>query len=55
MGLDNQGILAGLSPEEILARKEMEGGVQYDDPFIPESNVMQTPTREDLEARQILL
>ena len=52
MGLDNQGILAGLSPEEILARKEMEGGVQYDDPFIPESNVIQTPTREDLEARQ---
>jgi hypothetical protein len=52
MGLDNQGILAGLSPEEILARKEMEGGVQYDDPFIPESSVIQTPTREDLEARQ---
>ena len=52
MGLDNQGILAGLSPEEILARKEMEGGVQYDDPFIPELPVIQTPTREDLEARQ---
>lgn len=36
MGRENQGILGGLSPEEILARKEMEGGIQYDDPFIPE-------------------
>ena len=35
MGLEDQGFLGGLSPEEILARKEMQGGVQYDDPFIP--------------------
>jgi hypothetical protein len=37
MGKENQGILTGLSPEEILSRKEMEGGVKYDDPFVPES------------------
>ena len=37
MGKENQGILTGLSPEEILSRKEMEGGVKYDDPFIPEA------------------
>ena len=49
---DEIGILQGLSPEDILARKEMEGGIVYDDPFIPESPVSQTPTREDLEARQ---
>ena len=49
---DEIGILQGLSPEDILARKEMEGGIVYDDPFIPESPVIQTPTREDLEARQ---
>ena len=41
MGRDNQGILGGLSPEEILARKEMEGGVQYDDPFVPESPIIE--------------
>ena len=28
--------LRGISPEEILARKEMAGGIKYDDPFIPE-------------------
>ncbi len=52
MNPDEIGILQGLSPEEILARKEREGGIVYDDPFIPESPVVQTPTREDLEARQ---
>jgi hypothetical protein len=36
MGRNDQGFLGGLSPEEILAKKEMEGGVHYDDPFIPE-------------------
>jgi len=36
MGLENQGILGGLSPEEILAMKEMQGGIKYDDPFVPE-------------------
>ena len=36
MGRENQGFLGGLSPEEILAMKEQQGGVQYDDPFIPE-------------------
>lgn len=37
MGLDDQNILMGISPEEILARKEQEGGVKYDDPFVPET------------------
>jgi hypothetical protein len=41
MGFENQGILGGLSPEEILALKEKEGGVQYDDPFIPEAPEIQ--------------
>ena len=49
---DEIGILQGLSPEDILARKEMEGGVVYDDPFIPESPIHSTPTPEDLVARQ---
>jgi len=49
---DEIGILQGLSPEDILARKEMEGGVVYDDPFIPESPINSTPTPEDLAARQ---
>ena len=49
---DEIGILQGLSPEDILARKEMEGGVVYDDPFIPESPINPTPTPEDLVARQ---
>ena len=39
MGRENQGILSGLSPEEILLQKEMQGGVVYDDPFIPDSPV----------------
>ena len=52
MNLNESGILKGLSPEEILARKEMEGGIVYDDPFIPETPIAQTPTPEDLEARQ---
>jgi hypothetical protein len=37
MGLEDQGILRGLSPEEILARKEIQGGIKYDDPFVPDS------------------
>jgi hypothetical protein len=49
---DEIGILQGLSPEDILARKEMEGGVVYDDPFIPESPINSAPTPEDLAARQ---
>ena len=32
MGLEDQGILGGLSPEEILSMKEREGGIIYDDP-----------------------
>jgi hypothetical protein len=52
MNPNESGILKGLSPEEILARKEMEGGIVYDDPFIPETPIAQTPTPEDLEARQ---
>ena len=41
MGRENQGFLGGLSPEEILSRKEMEGGVQYDDPFVPETPIIE--------------
>ena len=41
MGPENQGILGGLSPEEILARKESEGGIVYDDPFIPEQSLLE--------------
>lgn len=52
MDPNESGFLKGLSPEEILARKEMEGGVVYDDPFIPESPVKPVPTPEDLEHRQ---
>ncbi len=37
MEKNNQNFLGGLSPEDILARREMAGGVQFDDPFIPES------------------
>ena len=37
MDFENKGILGGISPEEILARKEAQGGVVYDDPFVPES------------------
>ena len=50
MNPNESGILKGLSPEEILARKEMEGGIVYDDPFIP--SPISSPTPEDLEARQ---
>lgn len=50
MDPNESGILKGLSPEEILARKEMEGGILYDDPFIPETPI--NPTPEDLKARQ---
>lgn len=43
-GNQNLNFSSGLSPEEILARKEMEGGVQYDDPVTPEStNTNQLP------------
>ena len=52
MNPNESGILKGLSPEEILAKKEMEGGIVYDDPFVPETPIAQTPTPEDLEARQ---
>ena len=52
MNPNESGILKGLSPEEILARKEMEGGIVYDDPFIPEHPITKVPTSEDLEARQ---
>ena len=52
MNPNESGILKGLSPEEILARKEMEGGIIYDDPFIPEHPITKVPTSEDLEARQ---
>jgi hypothetical protein len=55
MDPNESGILKGLSPEEILARKEMEGGIVYDDPFIPETPITKVPTPEDLEARQNLL
>jgi len=55
MNPNESGILKGLSPEEILARKEMEGGIVYDDPFIPEAPITKIPTSEDLEARQIPL
>jgi hypothetical protein len=50
MNPNESGILKGLSPEEILARKEMEGGIVYDDPFVP--SPISSPTPEDLEARQ---
>jgi hypothetical protein len=50
MGLENQGILGGLSPEEILAMKEMQGGVKYDDPFVPESPIIE----EDLPVQESL-
>ena len=36
--------LKGISPEEILARREMAGGVKYDDPFIPEVPLVEQPT-----------
>jgi hypothetical protein len=36
MERDNQNFLGGLSPEDILARREMAGGVHFDDPFVPE-------------------
>ena len=52
MDPNESGILKGLSPEEILARKEMEGGIVYDDPFIPEPPIAKVPTPEDLKARQ---
>jgi hypothetical protein len=42
MEKEEQGFLGGLSPEDILARREMAGGVQFDDPFIPET--MNDPT-----------
>ena len=45
MGKVNQGILGGLSPEEILLQKEIQGGVIYDDPFIPD------PLSQDLESK----
>lgn len=35
MGIEDQGILNGLSPEEILAEKERTGGIKYDDPSSP--------------------
>ena len=44
MGLEDQGILRGISPEEILARREQQGGVQYDDPFIPEVPLIEDPS-----------
>lgn len=44
------GILKGLSPEEILAKKEQEGGIVYDDPilepqetFPSQENIIPTP------------
>jgi hypothetical protein len=52
MNPNESGILKGLSPEEILARKEMEGGIKYDDPFIPETPINPVPTPEDLKERQ---
>jgi hypothetical protein len=52
MDPNESGILKGLSPEEILARKEMEGGIVYDDPFIPETPINPVPSAEDLQKRQ---
>ena len=54
MGRENQGILGGLSPEEILARKEMEGGVVYDDPFVPDSPVNKIKSNPPVEVNDKL-
>lgn len=42
MGLEDQGILGGLSPEEILSMKEREGGIVYDDPVDNQPNLQET-------------
>lgn len=52
MNTNESGILKGLSPEEILAKKEIEGGIIYDDPFVPESPVLHPPVLEEVETRQ---
>jgi hypothetical protein len=49
MGLEDQGILGGLSPEEILSMKEREGGIIYDDPVEDQSRIQESQKEKEKE------
>jgi hypothetical protein len=53
MGLEDQGILGGLSPEEILSMKEREGGIIYDDPVEDQIRIQETQKEKKIEPIQV--